>query len=254
MLLVAEIFGDRQRGQRHAPARTGRLVHLTIYEHGALEHARVLHVGEQLMPLARSLADTCKHRDALVFLDHRMDQLHHEHGLTDASAAEHRPLAALCERGKQIDHLYAGLEDHRRCSLVAERRRSVVDAAPRRVGREFGAVVAQCAHHVDQPSEERVADRHLHWLGRCTHRGVARQSHCRLQRNAADRYRIDMAVDFQHQQLWPIQIDDQRRVNRGQLGSLEADIDHGTTHRNHGAFCEMIGFKHAEPTAYDARS
>ena len=110
MLLVAKILGDRQRGQRHPPACAGRLVHLPVDEHRAREHARALHVGQQLMALAGALSDAGEDRDALVFLDHGVDQLHDEHGLADAGATEHRGLAALGKRREQVDHLDAGLE------------------------------------------------------------------------------------------------------------------------------------------------
>src|ERR1700720_1713879 len=44
--LVAEIFSDGKRSQRHAPARTRRFVHLSIDEHGTLENARRAHVEQ----------------------------------------------------------------------------------------------------------------------------------------------------------------------------------------------------------------
>ena len=129
MLLVAEILGDRQRGQRHPPACARRLVHLPIDEHRAREHARALHVGQQLVAFAGALADTREDRDALVFLDHGVDQLHHEHGLADAGAAEHRSLAALGQRREQVDHLDAGLEYRAGRGLFLERWRRIVDTA-----------------------------------------------------------------------------------------------------------------------------
>ena len=113
MLLIAEIFGDGQGGERHAPAGARRLVHLAVDEHRMGEHARSLHVGQQFVAFARALADAGEYGNALIFLDHGMDELHHQHGLADARAAEHRRLAALRERRQQIDHLDAGLEHHR---------------------------------------------------------------------------------------------------------------------------------------------
>ena len=97
-LLVAEIFGDGERGQADAPARAGRLVHLAVDQHAAVEHAGAAHLDQQLVALARALADAGEHRDALIALDHRVDQLHHQDGLADAGAAEHRRLAALRQR------------------------------------------------------------------------------------------------------------------------------------------------------------
>ncbi len=134
VLLIAEIFGNRQRGQRRPPARAGRLVHLAIDQHGARQNAGALHFGQQFMALARPLADAGKDRDAFVFLDHGADQLHHQNRLADARAAEHRGLAALRHRRQQVDHLDAGLEHLGGPGLVAQRRRAGVDRAARRVG------------------------------------------------------------------------------------------------------------------------
>ncbi len=61
LLLVAEMFGDGERGQPDPPARARRLVHLPENEHGLVDHTRAAHVGEQLMALARSLADAREH-------------------------------------------------------------------------------------------------------------------------------------------------------------------------------------------------
>ena len=133
MLLVAKILRDRQRRQRSAPARARRLVHLSVDEHRPREHAGALHFGQEFVTFARALTDAGENRDSFVFLDHRMDQLHHQHGLADAGAAEHRGLAALGERREQIDHLDAGLEHIRRRRLAHQSGRRIMDAAPRRI-------------------------------------------------------------------------------------------------------------------------
>jgi hypothetical protein len=54
--LVAKIFRDRERGERDAPTRAGRLIHLSIDEHGSLEHAGVAHIEQHLVSFARALA------------------------------------------------------------------------------------------------------------------------------------------------------------------------------------------------------
>ena len=38
---VAEVFGHRQSGQRHAQTRAGRLVHLAEHQNGLIEHRLV---------------------------------------------------------------------------------------------------------------------------------------------------------------------------------------------------------------------
>ena len=61
---VAEILGDGQRRQARAPARAGRLVHLAEDQRGALQHARLPELEQQLVALARALADAGEDRDA----------------------------------------------------------------------------------------------------------------------------------------------------------------------------------------------
>ena len=65
-LLVAEIFGDRERRQPDPPARAGRLVHLAVDQHAAIEHAGSPHFDEKLVAFAGALADAGEDRDALV--------------------------------------------------------------------------------------------------------------------------------------------------------------------------------------------
>ena len=131
VLLVAEILGDGERAERHPPARARRLVHLAVHQHGAGQHAGPRMSVQQFVPLARALADAGEHRDALVVRHHRVDQFHHQHGLADAGAAEHRRLAALGERHQQVDHLDPGLEHRAGAGLRGERRRAAVDRPAR---------------------------------------------------------------------------------------------------------------------------
>jgi len=149
MLLVAEVFRDRQRGQRHTPARPRRLVHLSIDKHRTREHAGALHFGQELMALAGALADPGKDGDALVLLNHRMDELHHQNSLSDTSTAEHRSLAALCEGREKIYHLDASLEDRRGRGLILKRRRWIVDTTSRGIGWQGRPAVADSADHVE---------------------------------------------------------------------------------------------------------
>ena len=154
MLLVAEIFGDGHRRQRRAPARAGRLVHLAIDQNRALQHAGFAHFGPEFVAFARAFADAGENGNAAIFLDHGVDQLHHQHGLADAGAAKHRRLAALRERRQQVDHFDAGLENLRRGRLVLQARRRIVDRPARRHRpARRAAIVPDIAEHVEQPAE-----------------------------------------------------------------------------------------------------
>jgi len=98
MSLVAEILGDGECRQPRPPARTRRLVHLAKDQRGAREHTGLAEFEQQLVPLARALADTGKHRNAGVALDRGADQFHDQHGLADPGAAEHCCLPAGDQR------------------------------------------------------------------------------------------------------------------------------------------------------------
>jgi hypothetical protein len=133
-LRVAEMLGDGQRDERRAPARAGRLVHLAIDQHGAVEHARRAHLVQHLVAFAGALADASENRHAVIIGDHGADQLHHQHGLADACAAEHRRLAALGDGGQQVYRLDPRGEHTRPAAPRLQRRRCAAD----RVARNFG--------------------------------------------------------------------------------------------------------------------
>src|ERR1700712_1413110 len=73
------------------PPRTAMMPHVAtaasvigagpIWHRGTRDEA-----GQQLVPFARPLADAGEHRDALVFLDHGVDQFHDQNGLAHAGA------------------------------------------------------------------------------------------------------------------------------------------------------------------------
>ena len=99
-LLVAEILGHRDAGQRDAGARAGRLVHLAVDQRGLREHARFLELAIEVVALARALADAGEHRHAAVLLGDVVDELHDRDGLAHAGAAEQADFAAARNRGK----------------------------------------------------------------------------------------------------------------------------------------------------------
>ena len=66
LALVAEVLRHRQAGEADAQARARRLVHLAVAERDLVEHARLLHLEQEVVALARALADAGEHRDAAV--------------------------------------------------------------------------------------------------------------------------------------------------------------------------------------------
>ena len=100
-LLVAEVLGDGEGREGDAGAGAGRLVHLAVDQHALalrevvlVDDARLHHLVAEVVALAGALADAGEHREAAVLLGDVVDELHDEHGLADAGAAEEADLAA----------------------------------------------------------------------------------------------------------------------------------------------------------------
>ena len=82
---------------------------------------------EQVVALARALADAGEDRVAAVLLGDVADELLDDDRLAHAGAAEDADLAALGEGRDEVDDLEAGLEDLGRGGLLLERGRGAVD-------------------------------------------------------------------------------------------------------------------------------
>ena len=104
LLLVAEVLGHRQAGERDAQAVARRLVHLAVHHRDLrvrevlVDDARLDHLVVEVVAFAGTLADAGEHGQARVLLGDVVDQLEHVDGLADAGAAEQADLAALGER------------------------------------------------------------------------------------------------------------------------------------------------------------
>src|ERR1039458_2552699 len=113
-LLVAEVLGGREAGQPDTQARARRLRHLAVDER-SLGFLPVLRVDDsglgelepEVVPLARPLADAREDRIAAGGLRDVVDELHDEHGLSDARAAEEAGLAAARVGFEEVDDLDA---------------------------------------------------------------------------------------------------------------------------------------------------
>ena len=138
LALVAEVLGHRQPGEAHAQARARRLVHLPVDERDLVHDAGLRHLEPEVVALARPLADAREDRHASVLHGDVVDELLDEDGLADARPAEEADLAALHERGDQVDDLDPGLEDLDLRREVAERGRVAVDRPALDVPRASG--------------------------------------------------------------------------------------------------------------------
>ena len=88
-----------------------------------------------------------------------VDQLHDQHGLADAGAAEQADLAAFGVGRQQIDHLDAGDQNLRLGGLVGIKRRVLMDRALMR-GIHRAGFVDRLADHVDNAAEQLRPYRH----------------------------------------------------------------------------------------------
>ena len=180
LALVAEVLGDGEAGEADAGAGARRLVHLAVDE-GAfrafgraamllrvLVDARFDHLVIEVVALAGALADAGEDRVAAVGLGDVVDELHDQHGLADAGAAEEADLAALGVRREEVDDLDAGDEDLRLGRLLGIARRRLVDG-PSRLGRDRARLVDRLADDVDDAPERAEADRHRDRLSRVAH-------------------------------------------------------------------------------------
>ena len=161
LLLVAEVLGHRQAGERDAQAVARRLVHLAV-DHRDLgvlqvvlvDDARLDHLVIEVVALAGALADAREHRQTRVLLGDVVDELEHVDGLADAGAAEQADLAALGERHQQVDDLDAGRQQVLAAGLLVVRRRRAVDRQVlARLHR--AALVLRRAEHVHDAAERR---------------------------------------------------------------------------------------------------
>ncbi len=165
-LLVAEVLGHREAGERDAQAVARRLVHLAVHHRHfrirqvlAVDDARFHHLVIEVVAFAGALADAGEHRQARVLLGDVVDQLEHVDGLADAGAAEQADLAALRERHQQVDDLDAGDQQILPAGLLLVRRRRAVN---RQVFLRLyrAALVLRRAEHVHDATERCLADRH----------------------------------------------------------------------------------------------
>ena len=161
-LLVAEIFRDRQRGERrrasarraarssgHRRARCGR----------ARRSARIS--MQKLVALARALANAGEHRNALIALDHRVDQLHHQRR---SCRRRRRRTSPPCRPAASGASRSMTLMPVSKMAVAGLRSPSggggAVDRRTRQVGGQRRAVVANAAGNVEKTAEHGLADRH----------------------------------------------------------------------------------------------
>ena len=89
-----------------------------------------MHLSVQLLAFAAALTDAAEDADTLVctwmHTNHVVDHLGQQHGFADSGPTEQPSLATSFQWHQHINHLDAGLEDHRRGRAVDQRGRRTV--------------------------------------------------------------------------------------------------------------------------------
>ena len=128
----------------------------------------------EVVALARALANAGEHRIAAMRLGDVVDQLHDDHGLADAGAAEQTDLAALGVRREQIDDLDAGDQDLSLGRLIDKGRCRRMDR-PLLCGLDRSGLVNRLTDHVHDTAQGLVADRNRDRLAGVDHLLAAHQ-------------------------------------------------------------------------------
>ena len=251
LALVAEVLGHRQAGEADAQARARRLVHLAVDECDLVDHLGLGHLEEEVVALARPLADAREDRDAAVLASNVVDQLLDQHRLADAGAAEEADLAALDVRRDQVDDFQARLEDLDRRREVAEGGRVAVDRPALDVGPGGRLVVDRVADHVPDPAQRRVADGHRDRLPRVDHVRPAREPVGRVHRDRADTIVAEVLLHLRDQRgraaVGGRHVDAQSRVDLRQA-LVEDGVEHDALDLDDRADVRRAGLlRHGSP-------
>ena len=192
----------------------------------------------EVVALAGALADAGEHRIAAMGLGDVVDQLHDDHGLADAGAAEQADLAAVGIRREQIDHLDAGDQDLGLGRLVDIGRRRRVDR-PLLCGLDRARLVDRLADDVHDAAQGLLADRHGDRLAGVDHLLAAHQAFGRVHGDGAHGVLAEMLGDFEHEAVAVIvgleRVQDLRQL----VGELH--VDDGARDLAHLALGALVG-------------
>mmetsp|Transcript_15176 Transcript_15176/g.40268 ORF Transcript_15176/g.40268 Transcript_15176/m.40268 type:complete len:554 (+) Transcript_15176:227-1888(+) len=230
-LLVTEILGDREAGQGHAGARARRLVHLAVHQGGLgarhlvlLDHAARHHLVVQVVALASALADAGEDAVTTVLQGDVVDELHDNHGLADARAAEEADLASLGVRRQKVDDLDTGLELLSRGVHLRESGRGTVDRVEL-LGLDGAELVDGLANDVDDAAQSGLADRHRDGRAGVHHRLPAGQAVRAVHRDRAHNVLSQVLGDLQHEAV--LEALHLERLQDRRQGALELHVDDG---------------------------
>jgi peptide chain release factor 1 len=158
-LHVTEVLRHGETGEADPKPGAGRLVHLTIDQRDILQDLGFLELQVQVVPFAGALTHAAEHRPAAVTLGHVVDELLNDHGLPHPGAPEQADLAALDERGNQIDDFDPRFEDLGLGLQIGELRGGPVNRPPLSILRQRRTTVHRLTQDVEDSTQRSLANR-----------------------------------------------------------------------------------------------
>ena len=201
------------------------------------------HLLDQVVALARPLADAAEDRVAGVLLGDVADQFLDDDRLADAGAAEDADLAALGEGADQVDDLDAGLEDLGLGRLLVEGRRGAVDRQA--LGdRHRALLVDRLAQDVEDAAQGDLADRDRDRAAGVDDVDAAGKAVRGGHGHAADPVVAQVLLDLADDLHAVAAYDLDGVVDPRQLAGRELDVDDGAGDLDHPAGRGLGGGRH----------
>jgi hypothetical protein len=224
------VLGDGEGREGDAGAGARGLVHLAVDERGLRDDGRADSSFDSLISRKRSLpsrvrSPTPANTLTPPCLRDVVDELHDEHGLADAGAAEEADLAALSVGGEQVDHLDARLEDLDLGRLLLKLGRVAVNGHVL-AGVHGARLVDWLADDVEDAAEAGVADGHHDGLAGVGDFHAAAQAVGRLHGDGAHGRLAEVLGDLEHDHALVLR-DAQRVEDLGEPPRGELDVDDG---------------------------
>src|SRR6266852_160140 len=237
MLLIAEIFRDREAGKAHAKTRSGRFGHLAIDEGGAglfgiagYNDAGFLEFEPEVVAFAGAFADAGENGNTAVLHGDVVNQFLNQNGFADAGAAEEADFAALQKWLDEVDDFDSGLKHFEGGGLIVQQRRGTVNGIVGVAG-ERTELVDRLAENVHHAAERGAADGDGDAVAGIHGFHTADQAFGGLHGDRAHAAFAEMLLDFGGDvdglgHVEAVAGDTHRVVNRGEMTRFKLNVQH----------------------------
>ena len=249
---IPEMFGHGKPGERHTHPHAGRFVHLAEDQCGFGQNAAFLHFKIEVTAFPAPLAHTGENRITAVFGGDVVDQFLNEHGLAHARATEKADLATLGIRGKQINHLNAGLQNLLGIASLGKAGSRAIYALPPGVLREGFAAVHRISQHIEKPPQYPFTHRYTDGMSAGRHFHTARNSFAGAHHNATHQIALQM---FGHLHDAALVFHGQKQFfpDVRQCAVRKGNINHRPADRDHMTLLKFVLFRHFLPFPHPVR-